>query len=348
MNFVFFSLLIVGLLFESQVFCATISKINQAKKLVTVNEGSDTGFVKKARVCFYEGATKIGCAFVKASKNNIASIKPKDKLLAKLKEGLEVRLEPLPTAGLATSTEPEVAGASSFASYLRVGASFPVANAVTYSNLLYETPLSADIESMWTRDSTIKNLGVNVEVGIALSNSLLAFGARSRMFIPKKIASDYEDKDKDGYFERYAETVGRGKSMGVYLDYYYLNFPFGVVSFNLGNGLDFDQSTITLTMDQREDGLDETNQLFSATSKLTASFLRTNLLLDFDFGSLGFHFGSTIYVPITQKNSFVLSYSDPFTDSSLKNITAEEDLKAKLGHQAKVGADLFLATYYSF
>jgi hypothetical protein len=221
-------------------------------------------------------------------------------------------------------------------------------NAITYNNVLYETPLSTEIESMWTRDSAVKNLGINMELGIAFSQSLIAFGARTRMFIPKKIASDYEDKDKDGYFEKYAESVGRGQSFGVYLDYYYLNYPFGVVSLNIGNGIDFDQSTVKFTMEQKEDSVEDTVQLFSGTSKLSAAFLRTNLLLDFQFGSVGFHFGTTISVPMTQKSSLTLTHSDPFTDASLTNVTAEEDLKGKLGHQAKVGADLFLAGYYSF
>ncbi len=341
-----FILVFIGLFLQDIGSAATITKLNAAKKIISINEGTDTGFVKKARVCFYDGANKIGCGTVKAAKNNMASVKAKtDKIFQKLKEGLEVRLDQTPLG--APSGETSTTG-TGLASYIRFMGIFPIMNAVTYSNLLYEAPLSQDIQSMWTRDSTVRSVGGGVEFGIGFTNSLLAIGARSRIFVPKKIASDYEDKDKDGFFERYAETVARGQSVGLYLDYYYFHTSFGPLGFMLGNGLDIDRSTVKFSMDQKEDGIDVVNTLYTGTSKLSALFLRTNLLLDFNFGSLGFHFGTSVLVPLTQKSTLTLVATDPFTDQFLTDKSAKEDVQAKLGHQAKVGADLFVAGYYSF
>lgn len=337
---------------------ATIKKINTVKKYVVIDEGSDSGFQKKNKVCFYEGTTKLGCGSVRSVKPASAIVRIKSpKTLAKLKEGVEARLE-LAGIPIAAQAAPEGSEVSDQApSYIKFFLAGPVVSPVSHANLVYETPQEQTVQSMWSSDSNsrVTSGSIGTEFGLGIGSFTLSFGLRFRpenFYSSKKIASDYDDKDGDaeGYFEQYAETSsGKSSSFGAYLDFYYLNYQWGVASFHLGNGLDYDSSKVNFVMEQKDEFVPDANQiLYAADSSLTALFLRTNLLLKFTFGSYGFQVGTTLSLPLSQTQKFSLTTDDDSFSSRLDGLTSEEDLKKSLDHKAAFGADIMGAVHYNF
>lgn len=357
-------LMCIVILLPSWAWAGTIKKLNTPKKLALIDEGSDQGLQKKTRICFYEAGTKVGCGIVRSVKAKSAVVAVRsDKTFGKLKEGMETRVEPLPGAGSATdqataggtTKDPGAAGkesarhAKAAKNYVAGFGIFPLVNPVTYSNLIYKTPLGQAVTSMWDVDSPVGTLGGGLELGFGISSYVLTVGARTRIYRPRRIASDYSDGDNDDFFEKYAETVATGSSFGAYLDFYYLSWQWGVTGLHLGNGLDFDSTNVTFTMEQKDDDAPEVlNKFYEATSKLTALSLRTNLILDFNFGSLGLKIGTIFTIPLSQSPSFSAKDStDPFL-SNLQGKTLEEDIKSSLGHKAQFGAEILLGAYFSY
>jgi hypothetical protein len=226
----------------------------------------------------------------------------------------------------------------------------PLVGPISYQNLIYETPVGRQVDSMWSSDSAVKNLGFGLELGLGISSFQLSAGLRSRTFLPKKISSDYNDVNGDNTFEQYIDTTATGTGFGAWLDFFWLIADFGVVDFRLGNGLEFDSSAVTFEAVQLSDDDDKTDTLYAGKSTLTAMSLRILPTLDFIFGPIGFTLGAVIYIPVSQSSKFSLDTStDPFATSSLNpDTTPEMDLKGALKHEARAGADLLLSAGFVF
>ena len=201
------------------IFAAKVTKVDTAKRVILIDEGTETNFVKNAKICFYnESSVKVGCALIKSAKAKISSIKIKsDKLLAKITVGLNVKLEAAPAASVAViSAEPATPAAETKVkakSYLIALLGLPISSPISYQNLLYETPSAPSVNSMWSSDSPVKTLAVGLEYGLGLGSFQLALGARTRLFIAKKISSDYADVDSNRIFEQYMDTNSTASSI---------------------------------------------------------------------------------------------------------------------------------------
>lgn len=348
-------------LFAPSAWGATIQKINVPKKTLTIDGGTEAGFQKKAKVCFYEAEVKIGCGVVRTVKPASATIKIKNaKTLAKLKEGQEARLETAgatPTAGSAVATA-ESGGTAAAPNSVKLFLIGSLTNSpVSHANLFYQTPQNKPVESLWAVDATKRAnaAGIGTELGFGIGSYTLGIGLRVRpdlFYKSKKIASDYDDKDADaeGYFEQYAETTSQGSSaFGFFVNFYYLSVDWGVAGFYMGNGLDFDSSVVKFKSEKKDEFNPDADQtLYSATSKLTAILLRTDLMLDFTFGSFGFHAGSVISIPLSQTQKFSLDTEDDPFASNLQDKTATEDLKKSLDHKANFAVDLLFGIHFNY
>jgi hypothetical protein len=340
-------------------FAAKVIKIDAAKKVITIDEGTDTQFLKKSKVCFYDANNvKMGCSFIRTAKPKISFIKIKgDKLFAKIQMGMMAKVEAGPPAPGAPgiTADPAAAAAATTPtdtpkSYVTGLVLLPLVGPISYQNLIYETPVGRQVDSMWSADSAVKSLGFGLELGLGISSFQLSAGLRSRAFLPKKISSDYADVNSDNTFEQYMDTTATGTGFGAWLDFYWLIVDFGVVDFRLGNGLEFDSSTVTFEATQLSDLNSDSKLMYSGKSSLTALSLRLLPTLDFIFGPIDFTLGAIIYIPVSQASKFSLGTSDdPFATQFLNpEKTVEEDLKTSLKHEAKPGADLLLSAGFVF
>lgn len=346
--------LLLSLAFAGTAEAATVKSIKTPKRIVIVNEGTKTGFLKKKKVCFYDPAGKIiACGRVRAAKDKISSVLIKKEAdLAKISVGMEARIAVDTSKDVKISIDDSapapVEEAYSAPYYLGLFGAFSVKDEASYKNLVYETPLGQDVESMWSQESDVKSVGLGAEIGIGIKGFTLALGGRSRTFSPKRIASDYDDKDQNDIFEDYVETTGKGQSTGFWLDFYYLRWDWGVASLNIGNGIDMDTSVVKFTVDQLSDESDDKRELYKGKSTLKALSLRTDLLLDFNFGPVGFKMGTNIFVPLSQSQKIKVVHSDQFAVDKLKGKTVEEDVKESLAHKASLGVDMIIMGYFSF
>jgi hypothetical protein len=338
-------------------FAAKVIKIDATKKIITIDEGTETQFVKKSKVCFYDANNvKVGCSYIRVARPKISFIRIKgDKLFAKIQMGMMAKLEagpPVPgTPGItAEPSVPAVAASTESAnSYITGLVLLPLVGPISYQNLIYEAPVGRQVDSMWSSDSAVKSLGFGLEFGLGISSFQLTAGLRSRMFLPKKISSDYNDEDGDNTFEQFMDTTATGTGFGAWLDFYWLIVDFGVVDFRLGNGLEFDSSVVNFEAKQLSDLNSDANAMYAGKSTLTALSLRFLPTLDFIFGPVDFTLGAVIYIPLSQSSKFSLGTSeDPFVSSLNPDKTAEQDLKDSLKHEAKPGADLLLSAGFVF
>lgn len=338
-------------------YAGKIINIDAEKKVITIDEGTDTKYVKKAKVCFYDASNvKVGCSFIRTAKPKISFIKIKgDKLFAKLVVGMMAKMEAGPPAAgsMGISAEPTSAiidHGDKPKSYLTGLFLFPLVGPISYQNLIYETPVGKQVDSMWSSDSAVKNVGFGLEFGLGLSSFQLTAGLRSRLFLPKKISSDYADVNTDSVFEQYVDTTATGSGFGAWLDFYWLIVDFGVVDFRLGNGLEFDSSAVSFEAVQKSDNDDTNKTIYAGKSTLTAISLRILPTLDFIFGPIDFTLGAVIYIPVAQSSKFSLdTFDDPFATNNLNpDKTPEQDLKDALKHEAKPGADLLLSAGFVF
>jgi hypothetical protein len=334
-------------------FAAKVIKIDATKKVITIDEGTDTQFVKKSKVCFYDANNvKVGCSYIRTAKPKISFIKIKgDKLFAKIQMGMMAKVEagpPVPgTPGITAdpAAVPAIAvPTDSPKSYVTGLVLLPLVGPISYQNLIYEAPVGRQVDSMWSSDSAVKSLGFGLELGLGISSFQLTAGLRSRTFLPKKISSDFNDEDGDSTFEQFMDTTAAGTGFGAWMDFYWLIVDFGVVDFRLGNGLEFDSSVVNFEAKQLSDLNNDSTVMYAGKSTLTALSLRFLPTLDFIFGPVDFTLGAVIYIPLSQSSKFSLGTSeDPFVNALNPDKTAEQDLKDSLKHEAKPGADLLLS-----
>lgn len=354
MRAIYWAVLALLLVEASGADGATVKAIKAPKRIVILNGGTKAGFLRKKKVCFYDAnRRRVACGRVRAAKSKVSSVLIKRETdLAKITVGMEANIEILDNKDVKITIDESAPGPveESYAApnYIGLFGAFPIRDAVTYQNLVYETPLGQQKDSMWSQDSPVKAVGIGGEFGFGIKSFTLAIGARSRTFSPKRVSADYDNKDGDFYFEEYVESIGTGKSLGFWLDFYYMRWDWGVASLNLGNGIDSDSSTVTFTTDHLSDTSTDVSRIYDVKSSLKATALRTSLLLDFKFGPVGFKMGSIIFIPLSQQQTITVEQNDPFTTSFLKDKTAEEDVKEKLAHKAQVGVDLLLMGYFAY
>ncbi len=348
-------ILLLGLLLTSSLAeGATVKSIKAPKRIVILNEGTKTGFMKKKKVCFYDPSGKmLACGRVRAAKSKTSSVLlKKEEDLAKITVGMEAKIAVDNTKDVKISIDETEAAPVEEAYvapyYVGLFGAFSVKDEASYRNIYYETPLGQNVESMWSPESDVKAVGLGAEFGIGIGTYTLALGARSRTYSPKKIVSDYDDADQNNDFEKYVESSGRGISTGYWLDFYYVHWDLGIASLNIGNGIDMDQSIVKFEAEQLSDDSDDIRKLYKAKSTLKTLSLRTDLLLDFKFGPVGFRMGTIIFAPLSQSSKISAETTDAFATNFLKNKTVEEDLKEVLGHKASVGVDMLLMGYFSF
>jgi hypothetical protein len=333
---------------------ATVKSIKAPKRLVILNEGTKTGFLRKKKVCFYTPEGKVvTCGRVRAAKGKTSSILiKKEEDVAKITVGMEAKIaiddKKDVKISIDDSAPAPVEEVYVAPYYVGLFGAYAVKESAPYKNLVYEAPLGQKVESMWAPDSDVKAVGLGAEVGIGISSYTLALGAKARTYSPKRIASDYADRNNDNDFEEYVETVGKGSSAGYWLDLYYLRFDWGVASFNLGNGIEIEKSVVKFTTEQLSDTNDERRILYKGKSALDVLSLRTDLLLDFKFGPVGFKAGTIVTAPLSQKQKATIIHGDEFVADALDGRTVVEDFKEALSHKATLGVNLTMMGYFSF
>lgn len=346
--------LLFSILFASAAEAATVKSIKAPKRLVIINEGTKTGFIKKKKVCFYDAAGKvIACGRVRAAKQKASSVLIKKEAdVAKISVGMEAKIAVDTGKNVKISIDDSAIApleeVYKAPYYVGLFGSFSVMDTASYKNVSYLAPFGQEAESIWTQESDTKSVGLGIEFGLGIKGFTLALGTRSRNYTANRYPADYQDKDLDGDAEDYLVTQGKGQSAGYWLDFYYLRWDWGVASLNIGNGIDFDNSAVKFTAEKRSDENDEKSELYRGRSRLKVFSLRTNLLLDFKFGPVGFKMGTNIFVPLSESQKVSLTHSDGFATEFLKGKTVEEDFKESLGHKASVGVDLILMGYLAF
>ncbi|MFW7378318.1 MAG: hypothetical protein ACOH5I_05895 [Oligoflexus sp.] len=351
---------ILCLLWTVQVEAANVRGIVK-EKYISIDAGTNQGFVKKARVCFYDQGTRIACGLVVQAKEKRSFARVAEKNLKKIKKGLEVRLyesgstTTASKSNTSTTEEKKQEEASNTedngASNLKLAYILTPQTPATYHAVSYFSPFdnngdAAQVSTLWDRDRDIitSALGFGLELGLGIGSSKLTIGGRMRLYKGTTVKSFYDDDENN-----FAETRMTGSSVGAWSDFYYLSFDYGVLSIDIGNGIDLDISQVTMSMEQKSEVNDNTTKMYDYKSSLTIASLRTNILFNLYFGPMGLQFGSFFTIPLSSSGSPSVTVDDPQALTSLAEITPEEDVIEAVNHRAaSFGIELFFSAYYAF
>lgn len=336
----------LGCCFSAQLMGANVIKRSSKKRVVMIDEGSNSGFNRGARVCFYRDDRKKGCGRVGKAKADKAIVRVKSKIIKSIKKGMTAKL--VDEKGVAIS---ESSGSSEYTLALRPLYVGSIMTPATYNTVTYSASSNADTnwESKETRSSAIFGFGLEVEYLFG-SSSGIAFGVKYRPYCKLDFTcvsiSDTDYSAENGSL--YVQSEQSAESIGVYLDYVYMIKLSKGSSLNLGGGLDFDMSSVSLSSKQLDDNSDANNPVASASSSLSVISLRINPSYVVFFDPIGITIGLPILIPLTTTGA---SFSGEVTDESAAARVTDPvaDLEASIDHKnGSVGLDLVLGIFFGF
>lgn len=358
-----FSLLAVlfGLLSLPQKLTAgTVTKVDEKKKIITVDEGKEQGLAKGAEICFNdEAGKKITCGMVKTVKAKSATVKVKSKkALKKIKVGTTAvasapgtALAGSASAPTTTPTAPGAVAAKFMA--IRLFYLYDIKAPAAYNNMNYLAPTAeGDVESLWDKSSTTEKGKINFGVEFDLVALNVAIGLRPyRLYQPLEPEADYVRTANNPYFAGDLSATAQG----IYFDYNIFHPKAAGSGLRLGAGIDVDISTVKYEASEASDGSDVKNPLYSITSQLTVISLRLPVGYDLNLGSMGLNVGANILIPVAgDKPASTIDVKDPNKSryagsEEEKEAAATADIIKNLGHKkSSFAAELSIGTYYSF
>lgn len=333
-------ILVYILLITTQIgFSAEVKKLLRKSKKIVISEGKNTGFDKNKEVCVYdENDSELVCSIIYKAKNKKSYARIKNKTIFKsIKKGYSVKLK-----------EQSSTTTSASKSMLKIGYLLSPVTPSKYNVLTYKAPTTTGVESLWSKDraSSFAPFGANLEFGFGMLGSKAAIGIKYRSFKGYAIKTDYSSSDAS----QFAETTTDGTSFSAYFDYFYLSTSLGTFGLDVGSGLDFDMSSVSMTSQLKNDAGTQDTTIYdvsSSASLISLRVLSANLNIDLD--PLGFTLGTSILIPVSSSTSTNADVNDSQIDQLDNNVTAINDVSNMLDHtNSSVGIELVFASYFSF
>jgi hypothetical protein len=333
--------------FSAKIFGATVVEVNARKRTVKIDAGKNIGLMVGDIVCFVKAnSQKINSQ--KAVCGNINFVDQSTALVAVNKKSL-----PLIKSGM-TATTPVRATASSLvaskaleASKIRLSMPYVLSPVATYHHLLYETPVppTSAVSSLWKRSgkpSVYRAIGVDAQFGVLGTG--LSLGAKYAAYRGYHSDSFYDSNPQNAALTDYEATA-----IAAWVDAYYLSFAMGPLIFSVGNGLEYNQSTLKFTATHKNDVDSSINQpLATLKSDLSVIALRSIMNAELYFGSFGFGGGVNLLVPFYAKAKPSAAVQTPHKSQYPEGeLQAAKDLEKSLQHdKSQFGLELILSAVY--
>lgn len=342
--------------FSSSGISATAEKISLKKKLVLINEGTASGFVKGTSVCFSAKSNEIGCGTVVKAKDDKAYVKiDDDSVIKNIKKGQDAKI----ASGVATAAQNQKKGAYKYAFRL-LGSFFP-ASPAKFNTIAFNAPPSetTKVDSAWQIvEKQSSSVGGGAEFEYAFSGkSAVAVGLRTssmckrngaKVFCQFATPADYVANDPSKA-NLYVNVTQSASDLGFWTDFYMLQLPLSKsTTFRFGTGLDFDMSTTKLIATRKDDNEKEA-EFDLAVVKTSKNIISLRALpnLNMFFGGFGLNLAANLLIPLVASGSDSASVDDKLV--SIVNTDASQDIIKSIGHgKSSFGMELVLGTYFAF
>ncbi len=321
---------------------ASVKKLLKKSKKIVIDEGKKTGFTKGKTACVYDNdGQEITCAKIyKAKKKKSYMRIKKRKIFKKIAKGMTIRLEGEEPQEL-TPTESGPKGATN----IKIGYVLSPVTPSSYNAIYYADPNETPVNTFWKADrvSNLSLTGLGIELGFGVWDSKLNLGMRLRSYKPFTIRANYTPDRAN-----FAETNLTATSQGFWIDFNYLIFDFGLLTLDLGNGIDIDFAKLDMDTYAKNDNNDDQTEIYSASSTFTTISLRTNLNFNFFFDPIGFQLSSSFLIPVSGTATDSITINDPQVTDYL-NGSGEDDVRQALNHKkSSFGLEMFVTFYYAF
>lgn len=314
----------VVVFFVNYTFCvqaATIKSLSRRKKLILINEGRLSGFIKGKKVCVFNSGKQVACGVVTRAKKSAAQVKINRDFL-KVKKGFEVRLKEASKV-----FEPE------FRSAIRLAALPVMIGApADFQLIAYSGNSNQDsLDSLWDSSDGYTSSGsslISFSFGVEFEQKY--WQVRSGLHM-KEYQSFKRVNDYDLSLPRiFLQTNQQASAVGGYVDYF---FPL-LEGLDVGIGLDLDQTTLKFSGDVMDDS--DTSYLenaFSLESRGIVTSLRIPLRYNSYLNPIGTTVGITPLIPLALVGT---STSASANDTANGNLvpSVEDDLVNSLDFRA--------------
>lgn len=340
----------------SPLLGAKVKKVVKAKKRAYIDLGKEDGVKKGSRICFFKKAKKrkVTCGKVLKAWDNKSVVRVKK--IGKIKKGMQAAISTKGRKKMAKDMDKAMmAGAKEQPSLLKVNYIMSLATASAYNNLSYVYEENTRANTVW-EPITAANAAL---LGFGLDYERPMFGNTVALGFKYKIYTSSQGKTGSFITSNFGNDANRfilvsqeATSMGFFADYLYLDYKLSKnLVVKVGNGLDFDIATMTLTADERDDtdaGINE--RIYEASSTATTISLRTVANAYVMFGSFGIGGGVNLMVPLTTSLKQEAAANNRFAAASLEEgITAEEDVLRMIDHRKNsFGLEFLFSTFYAF
>ena len=319
--------------FASNIYAAKVTAISAKNAQVLVNEGSSSGVKPKSQVCFYDGSgKKVTCGVAYNVKEDKTYVKLKDaKLISKIKKGMEAKFE-----GGGKGGKSGAAGGESNYSAFRAYYLFTPSTPATINAVSYKAPTATGASTLWAKEQQSRSSliagGGALEFPIGSSMGM-DVGLRYRLYF-KGGGFIGEADHEAGDTTEYVRTEQNASALGFFFDFFFLRTTFSGLKYQLGSGLDFDQTSATFKATLINESTNAQSSIMTGTSKLMVVSLRIPNTLTFQMGSFGIGTHLNILLPIAAvgaSDSYTPGTDTNFTDLAGGKDTAADDIKTAIG-----------------
>lgn len=334
---------------------AEVSKINTKKGEVLISEGGDQGFVKGAKVCFFDAAEKKrGCARVIRSKPDRAIVKIKNpKFLKIIRPGMIVQPDsstPLPGG------EPDPPPPGGFHRTNFKLLYLPGLTAIQSQRIAYYDRTSDDTTSWWISEGrngytalgSIEPVAVGAELEFGIGSSFsLAVGGRFRY---QSAYGSISNLSLTQELPLYVATNISGMSFGGWSDFYFLDLLGPTFLIRFGAGLDFEWSSVDLVATlHSDDDPDLAEDFAKSSSSVMGLGFRLPISVNLFFESFGLLVSAVPIVPLVAfGQSFSATFGGEFPEAE-DDVDPSNDLKTALGHgKGTWGVEAVVGAYIPF
>lgn len=306
-------------LIPKQGYAAVVTKLIKKKRVAVIDEGKSAGFIKKSKVCFYDGPKKIACGRVLKAKTNKAYVRVSRRSIKGISVGMGARIQGKKSTRSASN------------SYFRINYQLSALTPVSFQKVTYDRPpVEGNVESLWagTEVTSSSLLGVSAsfcfELGlpIALGYTAIFYG-------------DYlSQADYDSDIKNFEEITQSASLNGLWFEIFPHNLVVGSNSLNFGYGIGYDSSTVILQGAFKNDSGSETKNL-DATSTITVISARLSIDYVINAGRFGLSFGLGLAAPVSASAPAFSGGAEEDTNvGSLGKITVEDAILNTLQHKA--------------
>lgn len=335
----------------SKAYAAKVKKVIKAKKRVLIDMGKDDGITKGTRICFFKKnkKRKATCGKVIKAWGNKAYVKVKR--VTKVKKGMQAAIAK--KGKMKKRGKKMMMAKAENSSLLKVNYIMSLATASAYNNLSYVYDANnGTFSSLW-EPVTAANaalLGFGADYEMPLGADTLALGVKYKLYTSAQgKAGSFITSDFGPQATRFILVSQQASSVGAFADYLYLNFPLSKnLMIKVGNGLDLDIATMTLTADEQDDNDGSiNNRIYEVESTATTISLRTVANAYIKFGSFGLGGGVNLMIPLTTSLKQTAASNNQYANQ-LDGVSPEEDVLKLIDHRKNTfGLEFIFSAFYS-